>query len=100
MNYIRPVIVLKRSTYLDQESENVIKINIESKYSKPKYIFIFNTRLIDFLPPTYSLGQRSPVAEQIIKTIIAGKSRNTILLSAQQFKSAVDPVYMRIQEYI
>jgi DNA helicase HerA-like ATPase len=38
------------------------------------------------------LGNRSTVAEQIIKTLIAGKSRNTILFSAQQFKSAVDPV--------
>ena len=78
--------------YLDQESENGIKINIEPKYSKPKYILIFIDEINRFLPPTYSLGQRSPVAEQIIKTIIAGKSRNTILLSAQQFKSAVDPV--------
>lgn len=77
--------------YLNQESENGIKINIESKYSKPKYIFIFIDEINRFLPSTSSLGQRSPVAEQIIKTIIAGKSRNTILLSAQQFKSAVDP---------
>ena len=76
--------------YLDQESENGIKINIESKYSKPKYILIFIDEINRFLSPTSSLGQRSPVADQIIKTIIAGKSRNTILLSAQQFKSAVD----------
>ena len=77
--------------YLNQDSENGIKTNIESKYSKPKYIFIFIDEINRFLPSTSSLGQRSPVAEQIIKTIIAGKSRNTILLSAQQFKSAVDP---------
>ena len=38
------------------------------------------------------MGYRSSVADQIIKTIIAGKSRNTILFSAQQFKSAVDPI--------
>jgi hypothetical protein len=30
------------------------------------------------------------VAEQIMKTIIAVRSRHTILFSAQQFKSAVD----------
>ena len=78
--------------YLNQDSENVIEINAESKQSKPKYILIFIDEINRFLPHTYSLGHRSTVAEQIIKTIIAGKSRNTILLSAQQFKSVVDPV--------
>jgi DNA helicase HerA-like ATPase len=73
-------------------SENGIEINIESTQRKPKYIFIFIDEINRFLPHTSSLGQRSTVAEQIIKTIMAGKSRNTILLSAQQFKSAVDPV--------
>ena len=77
--------------YLNQDLEKGIKTNIESKYSKPKYILIFIDEINRFLSPTSSLGQRSPVADQIIKTIIAGKSRNTILLSAQQFKSAVDP---------
>jgi hypothetical protein len=38
------------------------------------------------------MGRRTAVAEQITKTLIAGKSRDTILLSAQQFKSAVDPI--------
>jgi DNA helicase HerA-like ATPase len=74
------------------ESENRIEINTGSTQGKPKYIFIFIDEINRFLPHTSSLGQRSTVAEQIIKTIIAGKSRNTILLSAQQFKSAVDPV--------
>lgn len=74
------------------ESENGVEINTESTQNKPKYIFIFIDEINRFLPHTSSLGQRSTVAEQIIKTIIAGKSRNTILLSAQQFKSAVDPV--------
>ncbi|MGZ5551023.1 MAG: hypothetical protein ACXW07_09700 [Nitrososphaeraceae archaeon] len=78
--------------YLNQDSENGIEINTESKQSKPKYILIFIDEINRFLPHTYSLGHRSTVAEQIIKTIIAGKSRNTILFSAQQFKSAVDPV--------
>jgi DNA helicase HerA-like ATPase len=78
--------------YLNQDSENGIEINTESKQSKPKYILIFIDEINRFLPHTYSLGHRSTVAEQIIKTIIAGKSRNTILLSAQQFKSSVDPV--------
>jgi uncharacterized protein len=78
--------------YLNQESENGIEINIESKQIKPKYILIFIDEINRFLPNTSSLGHKSIVAEQIIKTLIAGKSRNTILFSAQQFKSAVDPV--------
>jgi DNA helicase HerA-like ATPase len=78
--------------YYINGSENGIEINIESTQRKPKYIFIFIDEINRFLPHTSSLGQRSTVAEQIIKTIMAGKSRNTILLSAQQFKSAVDPV--------
>ena len=78
--------------YLNQESENGIEINIESKQIKPKYILIFIDEINRFLPNTSSMGQKSTVAEQIIKTLIAGKSRNTILFSAQQFKSAVDPV--------
>ena len=35
---------------------------------------------------------RSAVAEEILKTLIAGKSRHISLLSAQQFKSQVDPI--------
>jgi hypothetical protein len=37
-----------------------------------------------------TFGRRNTIAEQIMKTIIAGRSRHTILFSAQQFKSAVD----------
>jgi DNA helicase HerA-like ATPase len=78
---------------LEHELENGIERNTEpNKQKKPKYILIFIDEINRFLPHIYSLGNRSAVAEQIIKTIIAGKSRNTILLSAQQFKSAVDPI--------
>ena len=54
------------------------------------YTLIFIDEINRFLPKSNSLGIRSAVAEQIMKTIIAGKSRNTILFSAQQFKSEVD----------
>ena len=73
-------------------SEYGIEGNTKYKQSKPKYVLIFIDEVNRFLPHTHSLGHRSTVAEQILKTIIAGKSRNTILLTAQQFKSAVDPV--------
>jgi uncharacterized protein len=57
---------------------------------RPNYILIFIDEINRFLPKSSLLGIRSAVAEQIMKTIIAGKSRNTILFSAQQFKSEVD----------
>ena len=57
---------------------------------RPTYILIFIDEINRFLPKSSLLGIRSAVAEQIMKTIIAGKSRNTILFSAQQFKSEVD----------
>ncbi len=59
---------------------------------RPKYLLIFIDEINRFLPQAYPMGRRTAVAEQITKTLIAGKSRDTILLSAQQFKSAVDPI--------
>ena len=59
---------------------------------RPKYLLIFVDEINRFLPQAYPMGRRSSVAEQITKTLIAGKSRDTILLSAQQFKSEVDPM--------
>lgn len=72
------------------DSEGQVTTNKEE--SKPKYLLIFIDEINRFLPQAYPLGRRSSVAEQITKTLIAGKSRDTILLSAQQFKSAVDPI--------
>jgi uncharacterized protein len=57
---------------------------------KPKFFLIFIDEINRFLPNTMTFGRRNTVAEQIMKTIIAGRSRHTILFSAQQFKSAVD----------
>ena len=57
---------------------------------KPKYFLIFIDEVNRFLPNTMTFGRRNTVAEQIMKTIIAGRCRYTILFSAQQFKSAVD----------
>jgi len=62
------------------------------RYRKPKYLMIFIDEINRFLPKAYPMGRQTSVAEQITKTLIAGNSRNTIILSAQQFKSAVDPI--------
>jgi DNA helicase HerA-like ATPase len=56
---------------------------------RPKYILIFVDEINRFIPrPARSI---SAVAEQVMRTIVAGRSRGTILFSAQQFKSTVDP---------
>ncbi len=80
------------------DSYNNNKNNEHHSYNKPKYILILLDEINRFMPhldshgSTYGVGTllRSAVAEDILKTLIAGKSRHTILLSAQQFKSQVD----------
>jgi len=62
----------------------------DNEVIKPKYIFIFIDEINRFLPKSIPNERMSAVAEQIMKTVIAGKSRGTILFSAQQFKSGVD----------
>ena len=57
---------------------------------KPKYLLIFIDEINRFLPKSRQAGRMNTVAEQIMKTLIAGRSRGTILFSAQQFKSTVD----------
>jgi DNA helicase HerA-like ATPase len=63
---------------------------------KPQYILIFIDEINRFIPKT--LRERMDVIpEQIMKTVIAGRSRGTVLFSAQQFKSQTDS---RFQENI
>ena len=73
------------------DADGQITMSVEQS-RRPKYLLIFIDEINRFLPQAYPLGRRTSVAEQITKTLIAGKSRDTILLSAQQFKSAVDPI--------
>jgi DNA helicase HerA-like ATPase len=56
---------------------------------RPKYILIFVDEINRFIPR--SAHNISAVAEQVMRTVVAGRSRGTILFSAQQFKSTVDP---------
>ena len=58
---------------------------------KPRYVLVFIDEINRFLPISKPTGRMKPVGEQIVKTVIAGRSRGTILFSAQQFKSTVDP---------
>ena len=75
----------------DYNNSSTVKENNENRSVKrPTYTLILIDEINRFLPKSNPLGIRSAVAEQIMKTVIAGKSRNTILFSAQQFKSEVD----------
>jgi len=60
------------------------------KDERPKYILIFVDEINRFIPKSEYLGRMNAVSEQIMRTLIAGISRGTILFSAQQFKSATD----------
>src|ERR671914_2300384 len=55
---------------------------------RPRYILTFIDEINRFIPR--SPGNMSAVAEQVMRTVVAGRSRGTILFSAQQFKSTVD----------
>jgi len=61
---------------------------------RPIMLLIFIDEINRFLPHSYEAGGRLSVAEQIVKTIVAGKTRSTILFSAQQFKSAIDTLLL------
>ena len=56
---------------------------------KTPYIFVFIDEINRYIPKS-SFGKINAVSEQIMRTVIAGRSRGTILFSAQQFKSATD----------
>lgn len=81
---------------LDNNEKNVEDMDIPDK---PKYVIILLDEINRFLPHRDSINSsqgtltssRSAVTEEILKTLIAGKSRHSILFSAQQFKSQVDP---------
>jgi DNA helicase HerA-like ATPase len=78
---------------LDNDDENSNRSKSEKK--RPKYLLIFIDEINRFVPKSHDVLRMNPVAEQIMKTVIAGGSRLTILFSAQQFKSGTD---YRLQE--
>ena len=64
----------------------------------PSYIFVFIDEINRYIPK--SPFGKSAVSEQIMRTIIAGRSRGRILFSAQQFKSAtLITSYKKIPDY-
>jgi hypothetical protein len=77
---------------VDNDDENS---NRSKSEKRPKYLLIFIDEINRFVPKSHDGLRMNPVAEQIMKTVIAGGSRQTILFSAQQFKSGTD---YRLQE--
>ena len=78
------------SKYIDSN-----KSNVENKKS---YIIllVFIDEINRFIPKSQN-GKMNSVSEQIMRTVTAGRTRGTILFSAQQFKSVTD---YRLQENI
>ena len=60
--------------------------------TRPKYLFVFIDEINRFAPNTSNSlsGITNSVSENIMRTIVSGRSRGTILFSSQQFKSATD----------
>jgi hypothetical protein len=58
--------------------------------SRPRFILIFIDEINRFAPPQEMGTHTSSVTDQIMRTLVTGRSRGTILFSAQQFKSAVN----------
>ncbi|HKX97896.1 MAG TPA: hypothetical protein VJL78_08715 [Candidatus Nitrosocosmicus sp.] len=87
------------------EGDGNIEIDVKKETTKteltkkPKYVVIFIDEINRFLPRGesgnaglgISMSNRSAVAEELLKTLITGKSRHCILFSAQQFKSQIEP---------
>ena len=70
--------------------------NVQNDQKKLHYILVFIDEINRFIPKSQN-GKMNSVSEQIMRTVTAGRTRGTILFSAQQFKSATD---YRLQENI
>ena len=81
----------------DDNSNNTNTGNIKNTVKnnqKLHYILVFIDEINRFIPKSQNNNMNS-VSDQIMRTVIAGRTRGTILFSAQQFKSATD---YRLQE--
>ena len=72
------------------------KSNVQNDQKKLHFILVFIDEINRFIPKSQNEKMNS-VSEQIMRTVTAGRTRGTILFSAQQFKSATD---YRLQENI
>src|SRR5688572_15844088 len=88
------------SRYYDLDDNNSNNTNTDSDNNnvqnnqKLHYILVFIDEINRFIPKSQNNNMNS-VSDQIMRTVVAGRTRGTILFSAQQFKSATD---YRLQE--
>lgn len=70
------------------------KMNSRGLKKTPKYILIFIDEINRFVPGTYEQlpDILNTISERILRTIIAGRTRGTVLFSSQQFKSMTHPL--------
>jgi DNA helicase HerA-like ATPase len=77
----------------DNSSKNSTNIDANKKdapnHRNIDYLLIFVDEINRFIPKSQN-RLMSSVSDQIMRTVIAGRTRGTILFSAQQFKSATD----------
>jgi hypothetical protein len=77
--------------------QNIQELIPERRDEIPKYLVVFIDEINRFIPKSPLTARLNPVADQIMRFVIEGRSRCNILLSAQQFKSETD---VRFQENI
>ena len=77
--------------------QNTREFSPKRKNEIPKYLAVFLDEINRFIPKSNLTSRLNPVADQIMRFVIEGRSRCNILLSAQQFKSETD---IRFQENV
>jgi uncharacterized protein len=77
--------------------QNTQEFSPKRRNEIPKYLVVFLDEINRFIPKSNLTSRLNPVADQIMRFVIEGRSRCNILLSAQQFKSETD---IRFQENI
>lgn len=77
--------------------QNIQELISDRRNEIPRYLVVFIDEINRFIPKSPLTARLNPVADQIMRFVIEGRSRCNILLSAQQFKSETD---VRFQENI
>jgi uncharacterized protein len=80
--------------------QNTQEFSPKRRNEIPKYLVVFLDEINRFIPKSNLTSRLNPVADQIMRFVIEGRSRCNILLSAQQFKSEPILDFKRILDYM